>query len=69
MILDAAKDLNIDLSRSILFGDKPGDCTAGRSAGSQNGFCSALTANASLKHVSTAREQQRICFPLCAPTG
>ena len=33
MILDAAKDLNIDLSRSILFGDKPGDCTAGRSAG------------------------------------
>ena len=36
---------------------------------SQNGICSALTANASLKHVSTAREQQRICFPLCAPTG
>lgn len=33
MILDAAKDLNIDLSRSILFGDKPEDCTAGRSAG------------------------------------
>ena len=33
MILDAAKALDIDLSRSILFGDKPGDCTAGRLAG------------------------------------
>lgn len=32
MILDAAHDLGLDLSRSILFGDKPGDCTAGRRA-------------------------------------
>ena len=33
MILAAAEALEIDLSRSILFGDKPGDCTAGRLAG------------------------------------
>ena len=33
MILDAARALDIDLGRSILFGDKPGDCTAGRLAG------------------------------------
>ena len=33
MILDAAHELNVDLSRSIIFGDKPGDCTAGRAAG------------------------------------
>ena len=33
MILAAAEALQIDLSRSIIFGDKPGDCTAGRLAG------------------------------------
>lgn len=33
MILAAAEALDIDLSRSIMFGDKPGDCTAGRLAG------------------------------------
>ena len=33
MILAAAADLQIDLSRSVMFGDKPGDCTAGRLAG------------------------------------
>ena len=33
MILAAAEALQIDLSRSIMFGDKPGDCTAGRLAG------------------------------------
>lgn len=33
MLLQAAADLALDLSSSILFGDKPGDCTAGRLAG------------------------------------
>ncbi len=33
MLLQAARDLGIDLGRSVLFGDKPGDCTAGRLAG------------------------------------
>lgn len=33
MLLDAARDLEIDLSASIMFGDKPGDMTAGRRAG------------------------------------
>ena len=33
MLLLAAKELNIDLSQSIMFGDKPGDCTAGKAAG------------------------------------
>ena len=65
MILDAAKDLN-DPSFSAI---SRGTAQQVDPPDSQNGFCSALTANASLKHVSTAREQQRICFPLCAPTG
>ena len=33
MLLKAAEDLGIDLSTSIMFGDKPGDMTAGRAAG------------------------------------
>ena len=33
MLLKAAADLGIDLSSSIMFGDKPSDMTAGRSAG------------------------------------
>lgn len=33
MLLQAAEDLGIDLSRSVMFGDKPGDCEAGRAAG------------------------------------
>ncbi len=33
MLLKAAEDLNIDLTASIMFGDKPGDMTAGRAAG------------------------------------
>ena len=33
MLLQAANELDIDLSRSIMFGDKPGDATAGRAAG------------------------------------
>ena len=33
MLLDAAAALDIDLAHSIIFGDKPGDCTAGRLAG------------------------------------
>ena len=33
MLLQAAKDLNIDLSRSVIFGDKPSDILAGIRAG------------------------------------
>lgn len=33
MLLRAADELSLDLPRSILFGDKPSDCTAGRLAG------------------------------------
>ncbi len=33
MLLDAARDLDIDLSRSIMIGDKPSDIEAGRHAG------------------------------------
>lgn len=33
MLQQAAKELGLDLSRSIMFGDKPGDCEAGRAAG------------------------------------
>lgn len=69
MILDAAKDLNIDLSRSILSAISRGTARRVDPPGFLNGFCSALTAYASLKLVPTALEQQRTCFPLCAPTG
>ena len=33
MLLDAAHDLNLDLSRSVLFGDRAGDLEAARAAG------------------------------------
>lgn len=33
MLLKAAEELSLDLSRSVMFGDKPGDATAGRLAG------------------------------------
>lgn len=33
MLLAAADTLGLDLSRSVIFGDKPGDCTAGARAG------------------------------------
>lgn len=33
MLLSSAEALSIDLGRSIMFGDKPGDMTAGRRAG------------------------------------
>jgi D-glycero-D-manno-heptose 1,7-bisphosphate phosphatase len=33
LILDAARDLGIDLGRSVLFGDKPSDLQAAQSAG------------------------------------
>lgn len=33
MLLKAAADLDIDLKTSIMFGDKPGDMTAGKAAG------------------------------------
>lgn len=33
MLLQAAADLSIDLSQSVVFGDKPGDMTAARRAG------------------------------------
>ncbi len=33
MLLKAAEDLGIDLSTSIMFGDKPGDMTLPRAAG------------------------------------
>lgn len=33
MLLRAARDLDIDLADSFMFGDKPGNCTAGRAAG------------------------------------
>lgn len=33
MLLRAARELDIDLSRSVMFGDKPGDATAGHEAG------------------------------------
>ena len=33
MLLRAAEDLSLDLSKSVMFGDKPGDCTAGKRAG------------------------------------
>ena len=33
MLLKAATDLDIDLKASIMFGDKPGDMTAGKTAG------------------------------------
>ncbi len=33
MLLKAAEELDLDLSHSVIFGDKPGDCTAGKRAG------------------------------------
>ena len=33
MILEAARDLNIDLAASVLVGDKPSDVEAGKAAG------------------------------------
>lgn len=33
LLLRAAQELDLDLGASIMFGDKPGDCTAGRTAG------------------------------------
>lgn len=33
LLLDAARDLGLDLARSILLGDKPSDVAAGRAAG------------------------------------
>ncbi len=33
MLLTAAEELGIDLKRSVIFGDKPSDCRAGRLAG------------------------------------
>lgn len=33
MLLTAARDLSIDLTKSVMFGDKPGDMTAARRAG------------------------------------
>lgn len=33
MLLEAAHDLNLDLSQSLMFGDKPGDVEAGLKAG------------------------------------
>ena len=33
MLLQAAEDLDLDLARSVMFGDKPGDATAGKLAG------------------------------------
>lgn len=33
LLLRAAQELDLDLGASIMFGDKPGDCTAGRAAG------------------------------------
>lgn len=33
MLLKAAEDLGLDLGRSVMFGDKPGDATAGKLAG------------------------------------
>lgn len=33
MLLQAAADLDLDLARSVMFGDKPGDMTAGVGAG------------------------------------
>lgn len=33
MLLTAARTLGLDLTKSVIFGDKPGDCTAGARAG------------------------------------
>ncbi len=33
MLLKAVEELGLDPERSVMFGDKPGDCTAGRRAG------------------------------------
>ena len=33
LLLDAARDLNLDLARSWMIGDKPRDCEAGQAAG------------------------------------
>ena len=33
MLLKAAEELDLDLARSVMFGDKPGDATAGKLAG------------------------------------
>lgn len=36
MLLDAARDLGLDLARSIMIGDKPSDVDAGRAAGCEH---------------------------------
>lgn len=37
MLFDAARDLRLDLARSIVVGDKPSDVDAGRAAGCRDG--------------------------------
>lgn len=53
LLLDAARDLDLDLARSWMIGDKPRDCEAGRAAGCRGTLLVSgdLTSDAATHHI------------------
>ena len=65
MLLDAARDFGLDLSRSFMVGDRPGDIVAGSDAGCRTifidrGYCERLTSPADAVVGSLAGAVRRI---------
>ena len=71
LLLDAARDLYLDLARSWMIGDKPRDCEAGQAAGCAGTLLVSedLTSAAATHHIRTLGEMARFLEDHLAPAG